>query len=178
MALSQCFHMFVVPDFIRGATPFVVHGCPHCTLKCVTLVLDADERKEYTLLACDSVSVAYLRDLFALYVGKDSQQVSTSLIQPIVTLNVDKIINPNEWLGCILWTRYKRSGDKSTLEWCIRQAGGRASFYYSVGEDGSLLVPQEGSMIQIHKQTVEVVTGLSTLLCRKPTLYVLNNEAS
>lgn len=176
MALSQCLNMFVVPDFIRGTSAFVAYGCPHCTLKCFTLVLEADERKEYTLLACERVSASYLRDLFALYVGKDSQKVSTGPIQSIATLTVDTIINPSEWLNCILWSRYSQCGDKSSLEWCIRQAD-KAIFYYSVGEDGSLLVPQEGAMIQIHADTVQAMSGKSTAACKKPTLYVMDSDS-
>lgn len=130
---------------------------------------------EYTVLACKRVSVSYLMDLYALYLGKDTTLVPPVPVKSVVTLNVEKIIDPEKWLNCIKWARYQNQHTKLSLEWFIARPK-NSGFYYSVGEDGSLLMPRNSYLntIQIHPETVKTISGKSVRYCSKPTLCVVD----
>lgn len=168
--------MFLEPRPITGMTPFVSHGCPNCTLIELTLVLvDSERRQEYGLLACQRVAISYLMDLYALYRDiSGSPNVPPAPIKPVTTLQVDRVVDPREWLHCIQWSRYQQRGKDASLEWFIARPTD-AGFYYSLGEDGTLLMPRDNTrleMLTVNPETVRTIAGQSTMYCNKPTLQV------
>ncbi|GBN13118.1 hypothetical protein AVEN_257698-1 [Araneus ventricosus] len=92
-------------------------------------------------------------------------------------MNVEKVVDPEEWLTCIQWARYRWAEEKASMEWFIARPS-NSMFYYSVGEDGSLLVPRDSSMemIQIHAETIKTITGNSSMFCKKPTIMKVDKE--
>ncbi|GFU30114.1 uncharacterized protein TNCV_4862441 [Trichonephila clavipes] len=146
--------------------------------KVVTLVLVNDQQRlEYTLLVCERVAVSYLMDLYALFTGVNAPRMPNTLLKSVTTLNVDKILEPYKWLQCIQWTRYQQQGQKVSLEWFITRPN-NSGFYYSLGEEGSLLVSRKNNMemIQIHPETVRTIAGLSTIFCTRPTLQQIDRH--
>lgn len=141
----------------------------------MTLVLVDPEqrRKEYNMLVCERVSISYLMDLYSLYQAKDSPRMPPVYVKPVTMLKVDELLDPEDWLNCIRWTRFQQHGGDTSLEWFIARPKG-AGFYYSLGEDGSLLMPQDTrmSILSINPETVLGVAGQSSLTCSKPILQV------
>ncbi|KAG8173831.1 hypothetical protein JTE90_016320 [Oedothorax gibbosus] len=94
-------------------------------------------------------------------------------------LNVNKIIAPNDWFNCILWSRYKHHGCEASLELFINRPKD-SEFYYSVGEDGSMLMPRDTrlSVLTINPETVRTLAGQSVTMCPKPVLQVWEDKQS
>lgn len=168
--------MFVKPGFINGMSSYVSHGCPNCRLECVTLILiDDKNREEFKLLTCERVAVSYLQDLYSLYKDVDSlPPIPPSPVKSVITLQVKEIIHPKVWLDCLKWTRFEELQPHSSLEWFVVRSE-NSGFYYSVGEEGTLLIPRDGcNSIQIHSETVKTVCGKSLLFCNAPILCIVN----
>ncbi|GFT75882.1 uncharacterized protein NPIL_18941 [Nephila pilipes] len=110
-------------------------------------------------------------DMYALYSGTSAPRMPTTPLKSVTTLTVDKVLDPDKWLNCIQWACYQQQGQKASMEWLIALPHLSGS-YYSLGEEGSLLLPRENNMemIQIHPETVRAIAGLSTEFCKKPTL--------
>ncbi|GFW97217.1 uncharacterized protein TNCV_4784311 [Trichonephila clavipes] len=147
--------------------------------KVVTLVLVNDQQRlEYTLLVCKRVAVSYLINLYALFTGVNAPRMPNTLLKSVTTLNVDKILESYKWLQCIQWTRYQQQGQKVSLEWFIARSN-NSGFYYSLGEEGSLLVSRKNNMemTQIHPEMVRTIAGLSTIFCTRPTLQQIDRQA-
>ncbi|GFQ93069.1 uncharacterized protein TNCT_69021 [Trichonephila clavata] len=168
--------MFVEPHMIDGQFPRVTHGCPNCSPKVITLVLVNDQQRfEYTLLVCERVAVSYVMDLYALFTRVNAPRMPNTPLKSVNTLRVHDILEPYKWLQCIQWTRYQQQGQKVSMEWFITRPN-NSGFYYSLGEGGSLLVSRENNMemIQIHPETVRTIAGLSTDFCTRPTLQQID----
>ena len=167
--------MFVEPGLVTHVLPLVSHGCPTCELHCITLVLmDDTEIKEYTVLMCERVTKSYLMDLYTLHVEMPVIETTNDLIQSVTTLHVPRVIDPKEWLHGIRWTRYRKYGmEDHSLEWFIRRGPNTSGHYYSVGSDGTTLIPRDSRMsnLSVHSATVKAVSGLG--YCKHPTLEVL-----
>lgn len=119
-------------------------------------------------------------DLYSLYRGVDSSPTTGSFVKDVTMLQVDEILNPEEWLSCVKWCRYRHlGGDSKSLELFVARPT-RSGFYYSVGEDGALLVSHENPnhSIKIHKETVETMTGESAEYCLRPTIMLVDRELS
>ena len=111
-------------------------------------------------------------DLYSLYAGYTQQNISAEYIESIIILNVDEILaNPDEWLNCIVWSRYRQWEKKASLEMFVKRPK-KSEFYYAVGTNGTLLINQrnQNETIKIHENTVEVLCGRSRLYCNKPTI--------
>lgn len=177
----ECLEMFVEPRLICGVAPIVRYGCPHCQLKCITLILiDSEQRVEYTLLVCERVSISYLMDLYRLYRGIKGHSVPSTRIKSVTTLNVDRVLDPKEWLKCIQWARYQHDGHASSMEWFIARPD-QSAFYYSLGDGGCLLVPRDNTqleMLEIHRETVSTVAGLNVNFCKQPVVKVVDEFKS
>lgn len=142
-------------------------------MKIVTLILVEPDGSsaEYTLLICSRVAKSYLFDLYSLYAGRAREKEKAEYVESIITFAVDEIANPDEWLNCIAWSRYRREEKKASLElFVVRPA--KSEFYYAVGTDGTLLISRENpnESIAIHESTVDVLCGTSRLYCNKPTI--------
>ena len=141
---------------------------------------DETQSKEYTVLVCERVTKSYLMDLYTLHSGTKSAaavvETTNELIQPVTTLHVTRVIHPKEWLRTIRWTRYRKYGneDNGSLEWFICRGPHNSGLYYSVGSDGTTLIPRDSRMttLTVHPDTVKAVTGQAPH-CRRPTLEVL-----
>lgn len=140
-------------------------------------MVDALERKEYTVLICDRVANSYLMDLYALYRGKSPPHTPALFVRSITTMNVEKVVDPEKWFHCLQWTRYRRQGNESSMEWFVARPT-YSMFYYSLGEDGALLVPRDSSMkmIEIHAETVKAIAGFSSVYCKNPILKIVDTE--
>ena len=150
-------------------------------MKTVTLILftPTGSSAEFTLLICSKVSKSFLMDLYSLYVGYTLPEESLEYVESIITLNVDKIINPDEWLNCIVWSKYQQIEKSASLELFIKRPE-KSEFYYAVGISGILLLGRTNpnEMIKIHENTVEILCGKSRLYCNKPTIiWVDQNKA-
>lgn len=161
--------MFVEPSVIQSYGMCALHhGCR--SVKCISLILSSDsERVEYTLLICARVPVSYLMDLYSLYRGIDTRPTGPGFVQTVTTLNVDEIVNPEEWLHCLKWSRFQKRGQDSSLEWFVARPKG-STFYYSIGDSGTLLVSRENpcETLRVNRETVEMVSGNSVEYCVKP----------
>lgn len=116
-------------------------------------------------------------DLYALYRGENAPQAPASFVKSITTMNVEKVLDPEEWLPCIRWARYRQVGNDASMEWFIARPT-NSMFYYSLGEDGSLLVPRENNMemIQINAETVKAIAGVSSMFCKNPTIIRVDKK--
>lgn len=145
----------------------------------MTLVLvdPEQQRKEYSLLTCQRVAISYLMDLYALYRGTNSPQMPPIPIKPVTMLQVAEIVDPRHWLDCIRWSRYQRQGGDASLEWFIARPT-YAGFYYSLGEDGSLLLPRDSRIptMTINAETVRTVAGQSATACAQPVIQVWDDD--
>lgn len=132
---------------------------------------------EYNYLICSRVSTNYLMDLYSLFKGINANtQILSTTIGTVTMMLVDEIIDPEEWLHCIKWTRYRRLSDsRKSLEWFIARPT-QSRFYYSIGEDGTVLVcskpPQE--TLVISRDTVQTVLGESGKYCQNPTFIKID----
>jgi hypothetical protein len=130
--------------------------------------------REYSYLICSRVPRAFVHDLYALYSLKRIES-SGSFIGPVLLLRVEEIIDPEEWLRCVKWTRYRKVGHgDASLEWFIARPKNSA-FYYSVGEEGTLLLSKDDDdSIEIHRDTVCMFTKESSDFCHDPILTRIN----
>lgn len=163
--------MFVEPDHIQVGGGHVLHGCPSCTAKYITLVLIAPDetRAEYNILTCENVFKTYIQDLYNLYTGKYKETQAHEFVEPVTAVYVDEIIDPKEWLNCIKWSRYRREAENGSLELFVVRRN-NCTFYYAIGPGGTLLVNRNNEFMKIHPSTVELLTGETRYTCRKPTL--------
>ncbi|KAG8171584.1 hypothetical protein JTE90_007586 [Oedothorax gibbosus] len=132
------------------------------------------------MLVCERVSISYLMDLYSLYQDKNSPRLPPVYLKPVTMLKVDSLMDdPEDWLNCIRWTRSHQRGDDTSLEWFIARPKG-AGFYYSLGEDGSVLMPRDDrmSILTINPETVLAVSGQSSMACSKPVLQVWDKSSN
>lgn len=133
--------------------------------------------KEFTVLMCDRVTLSYLMDLYTLHVEQPAKSTVSEPIQSVTTLLVPRIIDPTEWLHGIRWTRYRKYGAnaESSLEWFIRRGPSNSGHYYSVGEEGTTLMPRDSRMssLTVHTATVRAVTGQA--YCKRPTMDLMKS---
>lgn len=150
-----------------------MRGCHYCPMKIVTLItVEPDgSSAEFILLICSRVAKSYLVDLYSLYVGRAQQTENAEYVDSVITLTVDKILNPDEWMNCIVWSRYRRQDKKASLEIFVKRPA-KSEFYYAVGTNGTLLISRKNAneSIVIHESTVDVLCGKSRLYCNDPTI--------
>lgn len=103
--------------------------------------------------------------------GHVQQKENAEYIESIITLTVDKISSPDEWLNCITWSRYRQEEKKASLELFVKRPA-KSEFYYAIGTNGTLLISRKNpnESIKIHENTVDVLCGKSRLYCNKPTI--------
>ncbi|GIY73865.1 hypothetical protein CEXT_54921 [Caerostris extrusa] len=136
--------------------------------------MNESERMEYSLLICSKVPVSYLMDLYCLYRGINSPPMGPFYVKTVTVLCVEKVVDPEEWLYCIKWSKYQSQCEHSSLELFISRRN-RSLFYYAVGDVGNLLVSRENNhTIQIHSETVQMLTGITGEYCHKPAIYVVD----
>lgn len=137
-----------------------------------------DCEEEYSYLICSRVARVLLHDLYSLYTSKRIECNGTGYIGPVTSLQVDEIIDPEKWLHCVKWTRYNKAGDgHSSLEWFIARPKG-STFYYSVGERGTLLLSKDNlnNAMEVGRETVETYTGESNKFCKDPLMVRIDWE--
>lgn len=148
-------------------------GCHYCRMKVVTLILVKPDGSsaEYILLICSRVAKSYLVDLYSLYRGYAQPKENAEYVDSIISLTVDEIFNPDEWLDCIAWSRYRQEEKKASLELFVKRPA-KSEFYYAVGTNGTLLISRRNTSesIVIHENTVDVFCGRSRLYCNNPTI--------
>lgn len=148
-----------------------------CPMEVITLIMvEKGNQAEYNVLCCSRLPKTYLMDLYALYVGKSQESSQPEWVQPIVTMKVDKILDPSDWLDCIQWSRYRQEGDKKCLEVFVRRPI-NSQVYYAVGTRGTVLIGQNES-IQIHTSTVDILCGESKLSCPNPKIIWVDKQLS
>lgn len=154
-----------------------MRGCHFCPKKIVTLILVKPDGSsaEFILFICSRVSKSYLIDLYSLYLGRAQQKENSEYIESVIILTVDKISNPDDWLNCIVWSRYRQEEKKASLELFVKRPV-KSEFYYAVGTDGTLLINQKNpnESIKIHENTVDVLCGKSKLYCNNPTIVLID----
>lgn len=103
--------------------------------------------------------------------GHAQQTENAEYVDSIITLTVDKIINPGKWMYCIVWSRYRQEEKKASLEIFVKRPA-KSEFYYAVGTNGTLLISRKNAneSIVIHENTVDVLCGKSRLYCNDPTI--------
>lgn len=144
-------------------------------MKLITLIMTTPtgDRAEYKLFCCGKLPITYLMDLYALYVGKESpDETQPGYVQSITTLQVDKILEPNVWLDCIKWSRYRKQGERECLEIFISRPK-ESRGYYAVGPKGTLLISLNES-IKIHQSTVDIWCGQTTMYCSRPKIFCVD----
>ena len=128
------------------------------------------ESAEYNLLCCNRLPKTYLTDLYTLYTGKEGESLLTTSVQSITSMQVEKLIEPKEWLNCIQWSRFRREGEKKCLEVFITKPI-HSELFYAVGEKGEVWVGTNGTTLKIHTTTVQVLCGESKMNCSNPKIY-------
>lgn len=168
--------MFVEPTNVDVGESYVLHGCPACRAKLITLLLitPTGARAEYKLLICEQVSKAYLQDLYNLYIGR-VRDVTHEMVSPVTTIYVDEIVNPKEWLNCVKWARYRCKSDLESLELFIDRPK-NPNFFYALGTSGTMLIGKNEEIIKIHNVTLQTLTGKTTYTCRKPVINVIESR--
>lgn len=144
-------------------------------MKLITLIMITPKgnRAEYKIFCCGRLPKTYLLDLYTLYIGKENKEESCSEhIQPITILQVEKIIEPNMWLDCVKWSRFRRQGQKECLEVFVSRPR-NSQLYYAVGPKGTILISSNES-VKIHQSTVEILCGKSTLHCSNPKIFCVD----
>lgn len=133
------------------------------------------DRAEYTLLCCGRMPKTYLMDLYALYARKENQAESASEhVPPIVTLRVDALSDPSQWLDCIKWSRFRRQGERKCLEVFVSRPT-QSQMYYAVGTKGDILIGPNES-IKIHASTVNILCGESKTSCPSPKVVWVDRK--
>ncbi len=149
----------------------------------MTLILTTPggEQSEYKVAICENVCKTYLEDLYKLYnkddrvIDLDSRQYE--LVESVTRLNVDEIVHPDEWLHCIKWSKFCRHEKDCSLEIFVARPKDSA-FYYAIGSRGTLMVNRDNGIeiIKIHHNTVEVLSGETRYVCRKPMIEVIETK--
>lgn len=149
-------------------------------MKTITILLverASGKCAEFVLLICSRVSKSYLVDLYTLYLGRTQEQENnlSEYVESINTFTVDEISNPDVWLNCISWSRYRQRDEKASLELFIKRPK-KSEFYYAVGTAGTLLINRKNAndSIKIHENTVDILCGKSRLHCTNPTVILVD----
>ena len=165
--------MFTEPHHVQcNLNVRSLHGCIFCTMKLITLIMSTPkgERAEYNLLTCSRLPKTYLLDLYTLYVGRNGDEATVEATLPLMaSLHVETIIEPNEWLDCIKWSRFRQEGHLKSLEIFVSRPF-FSQHLYAVGEKGNILVDSDGFTIKIHETTVQILCGESKVYCSNPKI--------
>lgn len=146
-------------------------------MKPITLVLTTlkGERAEYNLLCCSRIPKSYLMDLYVLYMGIENQNPTvTEPIQSVTTLQVEEIMEPNVWIDCILWSRYRQQGETACLELFVGRPK-HSQMYYAVGTSGTLLISPSAT-IKVHESTIQILCGQSKMYCSNPRIMWVDQK--